>query len=43
LLALARRRIAFLKAQDYADQSGITAGICDGRNGVQYKFELQKS
>jgi hypothetical protein len=24
------------KAQDYADlQSGITAGICGGRNGVQ--------
>jgi hypothetical protein len=30
------------KAQDYA-LSGITAGICDWRNGLQYKFALQKS
>jgi len=36
LLALERRRIAHPKAQDYADfQSGITAGICGRRNGVQ--------
>ena len=36
LLALERRRIASLKAQDYADfQCGITAGIWDRRNGVQ--------
>src|SRR6516165_6458281 len=34
--ALERRRIASLKAQDYAHfQSGITAGICGRRNGVQ--------
>jgi hypothetical protein len=34
-LALERRRIAHPKAQDYADfQSGITAEICDWRNGV---------
>src|SRR5262249_43464478 len=38
-LMKSRRRIAALKAQDYADfQSGITAGICDGRNGVQRSF-----
>src|SRR5262249_26078462 len=36
LLVLERRRIAHPKAEDYADfQSSITAGICDGRNGVQ--------
>jgi hypothetical protein len=36
LLALERRRIAYPKAQDYADfQSTITAGIYDRRNGVQ--------
>jgi hypothetical protein len=36
LLALERRRIANPKALDYADfQSGITAEICDWRNGVQ--------
>ena len=35
----APRRIADPKAQDYADfQSAITAGICDRRNGLQYKF-----
>ena len=34
LLALERRRIAFPKARDYADfLSGITARICDRRNG----------
>jgi hypothetical protein len=38
------RRIAHPKAQDHADfQSTITAGICDWRNGLQYKFALQKS
>jgi len=36
LLALERRLIAFPKAQDYADfQSGITAEICDRRNGYR--------
>jgi hypothetical protein len=36
LLALERRRIASLKAQDYADfQSGITAGICGRWNGYR--------
>src|SRR6516165_9974025 len=36
LLALERRRIAHPR-QDYADfQSGITAGICVRRNGVQH-------
>jgi hypothetical protein len=36
LLAIERRRIAHPKAQDYADfPSGITAPICDRRNGVQ--------
>jgi hypothetical protein len=36
LLARERRRIASLKAQDYADfQGGITAGICDRRNGYR--------
>src|SRR5262249_48640106 len=35
LLVLERRRIAYPQAKDYADfQSGITAGICDRRNGV---------
>ena len=35
-LALERRRIAHPKAQDYADfQGGITAEICDWRNGFQ--------
>jgi len=35
-LALERRRMAYPKAQDYADfQSGITAPICDLRNGVK--------
>jgi hypothetical protein len=35
-LALERRRIAHPKAQDYADfQRGITAEICDWRNGVR--------
>jgi hypothetical protein len=39
LLARERRRIAHPKAQGYAGfQSGITAGICDMRNGLQYKF-----
>jgi hypothetical protein len=41
LLARERRRIASLKAQDYADfQTGITAGICDQRNGVS-RISLQ--
>jgi len=37
LLALERRRIAPIpKVLDFADfQSGITAEICDWRNGVQ--------
>ena len=41
LLALERRRIAHPKAEDYADfQSGITAEICDWRNGVhRYSFQ----
>jgi hypothetical protein len=44
LLALERRRIAHPKAQDYADfQNGITAEIRDRRNGLQYKFALQKN
>jgi hypothetical protein len=43
LLALERRRIAHPKAQDYTDfQNGITAEIRDRRNGLQYKFALQK-
>ena len=43
LLALERRRIAYPKAQDYADfQRGIRAEICDWRNGVQYQFAPQK-
>src|SRR5262249_24924273 len=34
-LRKSRRRIAFPKAQDHANPSMITAGICDRRNGVQ--------
>jgi hypothetical protein len=43
LLALERRRIAHPKAEDYADfQRAITAGICDGRNGVKVQFARQQ-
>src|SRR5262249_31929454 len=43
-LGFERCRMAYPKAQDYADfQSGITAGICDGRNGVYDQFALHKS
>src|SRR5262249_18532941 len=39
LLAVERRRIAHPKAQGYADlQGGVTAGICDRRNGDQESF-----
>src|SRR6516165_3462815 len=40
--ALERRRIAHPKGSGLRFQSGITAGICDWRNGVQYKFALQE-
>jgi hypothetical protein len=40
--ALERRRIAHPKAQDHADfQSGITAGICDRRNGAMIELRCK--
>jgi hypothetical protein len=44
LLALERRRIASLKAQDYADlQSRLQQGFAAGGMGLSTQFALQKS
>jgi hypothetical protein len=44
LLALARRRIAHAKAEEYVDfQNEITAGMYHRRNGVWRQFAWQQS